>query len=155
VACDLHVFITMHYQPRPKATIELPDETTEMLEDEEASEPEPETSGPFPEPHSGTLSSVRDSERLPVVDTGLSIDPEDLGIQFLRDATDQDNFESYVAVEEIEPGIFLSQVAPGAMHQGSLQEIDGVPQSGTGRTRQEMTELEPESLFDRPTGSGD
>ncbi len=27
-------------------------------------------------------------------DSGLSVDPEDLGLQFLRDATDQDNFES-------------------------------------------------------------
>jgi len=42
---------------------------------------------------SGGHRAGRDPEALPV-DPGLSIDPEDLGLQFLRDATEQDNFES-------------------------------------------------------------
>jgi len=41
---------------------------------------------------------TRDSEQVRV-DTGLSVDPEDLGLQFLRDATVQDNFESEFQAE--------------------------------------------------------
>lgn len=46
----------------------------------------------------GALSG-RDPDQGAVVDAGLSIDPEDLGRQFLRDATEQDNFESEFAAE--------------------------------------------------------
>src|SRR5688572_33475860 len=53
---------------------------------------------------SGTLSADLDGERLPVVDPGISIDPEDLGRQFLRDATEQDNFESMSEAEEVDRG---------------------------------------------------
>jgi hypothetical protein len=47
------------------------------------------------EAHQGIAfgTSARESEQTRT-DSGLSVDPEDLGLQFLRDATEQDNFES-------------------------------------------------------------
>src|SRR5262245_1452596 len=74
----------------------------------------------MPVPTSGTLSSLGDSDDLPVVEPGLSIEPEDLGRQFLRDATEQDNFESELEAVAVDPGtLFLGQVVSEATLEAS------------------------------------
>jgi hypothetical protein len=46
----------------------------------------------------------------PVVEPGLSVSPEDLGRQFLRDATEQDNFESSLGGDT--PEVSIVEGAP-------------------------------------------
>lgn len=68
---------------------------------DDASRPMTEEAHPAPPPaSSGTLPSHADTDELPVRDPGLSITPEERGEQFLRDATQQDNFESQVSTAE-------------------------------------------------------
>ena len=52
----------------------------------------PESSAP--EITARPRSTAEELATRPVAEPGMSIDPEDLGMQFLRDATEQDNFES-------------------------------------------------------------
>lgn len=99
-----------------------------------------------------------------VVDAGLSVEPEELGRQFLSDATEQDNFESSLvpdplAEQEVTPlDPVLSDETLGASFQG-----EGLPQSSALSGADEVTpepETEdldllsnaelPGSLFDHP-----
>jgi hypothetical protein len=77
---------------------------------------------------SGTLSNDPEGYRLPVVEPGLSIDPEDLGRQFLRDATEQDNFESALEAEGEDPSASaLAQVISEASLEASAQAVSRFP----------------------------
>jgi hypothetical protein len=98
-----------------------------------------------------------------VVDSGLSVDPEDLGRQFLNDATEQDNFESLAIPERsqsspapLDP--VVSEATLAASGQGAA-----VPESAALLGADEITpepETEdmdllsnvelPTSLFDHP-----
>ncbi|HEV8247277.1 MAG TPA: hypothetical protein VGP93_15975 [Polyangiaceae bacterium] len=94
----------------------------------------------------GTLSGQWQHERARRVDAGMSVDPEDLGRQFLRDATDQDNFESETANQEDgEPA-----------QSGSLATMG---EDGLGEARAQDVDLlsnviREASLFDQPTELG-
>lgn len=84
-------------------------------------------------PHrkSGTLPTVSDSDRLPVTEPGLSVDPEDLGRQFLRDATEQDNFESSIRPVEVdEDAVPVGSVISEGSLRASSQEDAEIPVSG-------------------------
>ena len=120
---------------------------------------------------SGTLSDDPDGQRLPVVEPGLSIDPEDLGLQFLRDATEQDNFESAFDASSIDPSASaLEQVISEASLEASAQAGFALPDSAAlGGSDARERALEPQSdvvdlvssvrreasLFDQPTEDGD
>lgn len=83
-----------------------------------------------PAPTSGTLASLGDSDALPIVDAGFPIEPEALGRQFLRNATDQDNFESQAPSEEAEPGAYpIGQLVSEATLEAAGQEGLEVPES--------------------------
>jgi hypothetical protein len=119
----------------------------------------------------GTLSRDPEGHWLPVVEPGLSIDPEDLGRQFLRDATEQDNFESAVDAAGSDPGASaLEQVISEASLEASAQAGFAVPESSAlGGSGGRERALEPRtgvfdaissvvreaSLFDQPTEDGD
>jgi hypothetical protein len=120
---------------------------------------------------SGTLSNDPEGERLPVVESGVSIDPEDLGVQFLRNATEQDNFESTLEGRDVDPtATALEQVISEASLETSAQAGFAVPESGALGGRQDRERaLEPRtgvvdlvsrvvreaSLFDQPTEEGE
>lgn len=57
--------------------------------------------------HSGTLPTVGDSDAFLVVDPGVAVEPEDLGTQFLRNATQQDNFESDAPRDDADNGVVI------------------------------------------------
>jgi len=98
-----------------------------------------------------------------VVDSGLSVDPEDLGRQFLSDATAQDNFESLATPEPSQGSLapldpVVSEATLAASGQGAA-----VPESAALLGADEVTpepETEdmdllsnvelPTSLFDHP-----
>jgi hypothetical protein len=141
------------------------DESTMWPVDEEA-HPRPSRSA------SGTLSTDPEGQRLPVVEPGISIDPEDLGRQFLRDATEQDNFESlFEAIGVDMSATPLDQVISEASLEAAAQAGFAVPESGAlgGRSngREHASEprngivnlasavLRESSLFDQPTEDGD
>ncbi len=140
------------------------DEATTWPVDEEA---HPRASAP----RSGTLSSDLDGERLPVVDPGISIDPEDLGRQFLRDATEQDNYESLAETIEIDPGAsLLEPLVSEASLEASAQAGFALPESAAlnGSSRRERAQeprsgvvdlmsnvVRESSLFDQPNERGD
>jgi hypothetical protein len=130
---------------------------------------------PVPRQTSGTLADLADSGQLSVNDSGLSLEPEQLGKQFLRDATEQDNFESEVTEdEELEPGDaalgqMISEGTLDAAGQGGLD----IPESEALHTRSAAGsvegDLEPsaaqidlmssstseDSLFDEPLDAED
>jgi hypothetical protein len=140
------------------------DECTTWPADEEA-HPRPASRA------SGTLSSDLDGERLPVVDPGISIDPEDLGRQFLRDATDQDNFESLAEGTEVDPGSpLLEPLISEASLEASAQAGFALPESSAlNASGRRLRSQEPRtrlvdlmsnvvrdaSLFDQPNERGD
>lgn len=124
-----------------------------------------------PVKHSGTLASLSDTGHAPVADPGMSVDPEDLGTQFLRDATEQDNFESAVDASESELGdVPFGQVISSATLEASGQETLDLPESGAlandAGAGIEDLEITPDvvdmvstvvheaSLFDEPTERG-
>jgi hypothetical protein len=83
------------------------------------------------ERESGTLPTASESAHLPVTESGLSVDPEDLGRQFLHDATEQDNFESSVRRDEAgADGVALGTVISEGSLRASMQEDAEVPSSG-------------------------
>jgi hypothetical protein len=109
-----------------------------------------------------------DADGISVVEAGLSVDPEDLGRQFLRDATEQDNFESNANLEREEAGLPLAEVTADAMLAAREAALDD---SEKETTRIETEPFEPEqasrpeldlnsssiregSLFDQPTEQG-
>ena len=124
----------------------------------------------MPMPTSGTLSSVGDSDDLPVVESGLSVEPEDLGRQFLRDATEQDNFESELEAVAVDPGLLvLGQVVSEATLEASGHDGYELPSSSAlvagqyGESAEEphsdevnvaSNVVREASLFDQPTDSG-
>jgi len=137
----------------------------------EEAEGQPEEGHPgAPHSTSGTLSSD-DQDRFPVVDSGVSVGPEDLGRQFLRDATEQDNFESSVTDDDLEPGaVRVGQMVSQATLISAGQKDVELPGSGALGTTQDFDEpiTEPSerevdllsssihegSLFDQPTERG-
>ena len=123
----------------------------------------------MPLPTSGTLSSVGDSDDLPVVESGLSVEPEDLGRQFLRNATEQDNFESEFEAIAVDPGsLVLGQVVSEATLEASGHDRYELPSSSAmvgqhGEPGQEpnseevnvsSSSVREASLFDQPTDAG-
>ena len=48
----------------------------------------------------------------PIVESGLSVDPDDLGKQWLGTATEQGNFESSSIEPEEEIGVHIKKFAP-------------------------------------------
>lgn len=89
---------------------------------------------PLADPTSGTLSSVTSvsEDDLPIEDSGVSVDPEHLGQQFLRDATEQNNFESSAHHFEIAPGAYpLGQLISEATLEASGQEGVELPRSSS------------------------
>ncbi len=119
-------------------------------------------------PASGTLASIGDSDELSVVESGLPVEPEDLGLQFLRDATEQDNFESETSTAERPRGAYaLGQMISEGTLEASGQEGAELPQSsalgGTGGEALSEPEIEElsltantvrsASLFDEPKGA--
>lgn len=117
-------------------------------------------------PSSGTLASLGDSDELSVSDAGLPVEPEDLGVQFLRDATEQDNFESETSTSERPRGAYaLGQMISEGTLEASGQEGSELPQSSAlGGSRDAMNEpdldelsltantVRSASLFDEPKG---
>jgi hypothetical protein len=137
---------------------EQPDETRPV--DAQAHPP------PTP-PASGTLASVGDLDELSVAEPGLPVEPEDLGIQFLRDATEQDNFESEASRIERAPGAYaMGQLISEGTLEASGQEGNELPLSnalgGPGRDTPSEPRVEDlnltdnairaASLFDEPKG---
>jgi hypothetical protein len=119
-------------------------------------------------PTSGTLASLGDSDELSVVESGLPVEPEDLGVQFLRDATDQDNFESEATTGERPRGAYaLGQMISEGTLEASGQEGTELPQSsalggpsGDAPSASDVDELDltantvrSASLFDEPKGA--
>jgi uncharacterized protein (DUF2267 family) len=99
-----------------------------------------------PSPSSGTLSSLGDSDRLPVVESGMPLEPEDLGRQFLRNATEQDNFESELRRSDVDRGLpQLGQVISEATRESAGQEDLVVPESSALFGSRAETDLEPSS----------
>jgi hypothetical protein len=101
-------------------------------------------------PRSGTLSSLGDTDRLPVVESGFPVEPEDLGRQFLSSATQQDNFESEVQWNELERGSYsLGQMISESTMEASGQEGLEIPESGSfGGARADADLEPPDSDFD-------
>jgi hypothetical protein len=110
---------------------------------------------------------LEEGERLPVVEPGLSVAPEDLGLQFLRDATEQDNFESdeNFGREAVNGNVPLGDVAAEAM-AAAREALDAPEQRGRGapgsdRDEPNASDLELDasalregSLFDQPSEEG-
>jgi hypothetical protein len=120
------------------------------------------------EAHAGIAFSDWQPERTPV-DAGLSIDPEDLGRQFLRGATEQDNFESELNRSDDDlQGAPLGQMISDATLESSGQDDMERPASGAldGSDDDERDEsasddvdllsnvIREASLFDQPTERG-
>jgi hypothetical protein len=57
--------------------------------------------------NSGTLATLGDSDASGVVDSGMPIEPEEMGAQFLRDATEQGNFESQLPRDDGDSGVVI------------------------------------------------
>jgi hypothetical protein len=72
--------------------------------------------------HSGTLPTVADADGFVVVDPGVAVEPEELGTQFLRDATEQDNFESEAPRDDSGVVILPHVVISDATLDASMQE---------------------------------
>ncbi len=141
----------------------------------EGEEPERGPAAPEGEPEhrlptAGTLSDTEPGE-LPVVDPGLSVEPEDLGRQFMRDATEQDNFESSLDLGQIgrdREAIGADQIVSEATLEAAGQEDADVPEStALSHGPREDEEIEPPdevdvlsntidegSVFDRVTSRG-
>jgi hypothetical protein len=118
-------------------------------------------------PTSGTLSSLAESEMLPVAEAGLPVEVENLGVQFLRDATEQNNFESEAPDVERSPGAYaMGQMISEGTLEASGQEGNELPQSAALGASADETPSETESdelalttndvrsgsLFDEPKG---
>lgn len=71
-------------------------------------------------------SAQADLDRLPVVEPGVAVEIEALGVQFLRDATEQDNFESQAGVEGDGSGLETDVTVPEAqlISDASLEAAD-------------------------------
>lgn len=74
-----------------------------------------------PSQTSGVLADDDDTGTLPVKQPGLPVSPEELAQQFLRDATQQDNFESRQARQELPTDPSAELLEPDA----SLEDTDG------------------------------
>jgi hypothetical protein len=120
--------------------------------------------------HSAGTLPDREPDDMPVTEAGLSIEPEALGEQFLRDATEQDNFESSVPDEPFDPqaeGI-AQIVSQRTLESAGQDDVDVPGSAALGTTPPDDGETEPAnddvdlltsaihsgSLFDRPTRGG-
>lgn len=103
---------------------------------------------------------------MPVVDPGMSVDPESLGAQFLRGATEQDNFESSVWEDPQADAAGFDQTVSQATVEIEEDDAD-VPESrslihvATAEAEEPADEVDllsssirEASLFDRPTLRG-
>jgi hypothetical protein len=132
-----------------------------------------ESHAPIPEPASGTHPTAADRGELPVREPGESVDPEEIGTQFLRDATEQDNFESTLRRRDIDAGDVPlgSLISEGTLRAAGQMDV-AIPQSEAlsgARSFDDDAKLEPNtdeldlldnsiregSLFDQPTADGD
>ena len=98
-------------------------------------------------PRSGTLSSQDDADRLPIVESGLPVAPEDLGRQFLGAATEQDNFESDLRPDDVDlNGRRLGDLVSEGSRESAGQDDVEVPESSafTGALVDELDSLPPE-----------
>jgi hypothetical protein len=113
-----------------------------------------------------TLASDGDSDTDPVVDAGVPVSPEDLGVKFLHDATEQGNYESLLDRPEREPGAYpLGQMISESTLETAHQAGRDIPRStalgvSTGEFAPEPIQdevlltrnaVEAGSLFDEPT----
>lgn len=122
------------------------------------------------EPESGTLPTARDTGVLPVHEPGESVDPEELGVQFLRDATEQDNFESSLRRGNVEPGQapLGTAISEGTLRAAGQEDVElpdsdalsGVPdveatlEPATDEVDLLSNSIKGGSLFDQPTADG-
>lgn len=112
---------------------------------------------------SGTLADLADQERSRVHEPGTSIEPDEMGVQFLRDATEQGNFESSRPAgpeEHGEPAI-EPLISEASLESADQQEVDWPvssafehgpegPAEGTGRELDVRADVMREvSLFDQ------
>ncbi|HEY8943365.1 MAG TPA: hypothetical protein VIM73_03840 [Polyangiaceae bacterium] len=113
-----------------------------------------------------TLASDGDSDTNPVVDAGVPVNPEDLGVKFLHDATEQGNYESLLDRAERDPGAYpLGQMISESTLEMAHQAGRDIPRStalgdATGEFAPEPMQdevlltrnvVEAGSLFDEPT----
>jgi hypothetical protein len=131
--------------------------------DEESAQEAPDLELPPPRPHAvhhaGTLGAIDDDERLPVVEPGAPVEPEDLGVQFLRDATEQNNFESHASREEdpavvILPHVVISDATLDASMQEGEEWLDNDGTSGRGAEAPGEEPFQPELDLTQSTISG-
>jgi hypothetical protein len=57
--------------------------------------------------NSGTLATLGDNDAAGLVDSGMPIEPEEMAAQFLRDATEQGNFESQLPRDDRDNGVVI------------------------------------------------
>ena len=75
--------------------------------------------------HSGTLADAGEDGGLRVHEPGVTLEPEELGVQFLRDATEQDNFESSRrSVEEHGEPAIEPVVSEASLESADQQDVD-------------------------------
>lgn len=83
-----------------------------------------------PAPRSGTLSTQDDAGRLPEVESGLPVVPEELGRHFLSSATEQDNFESELDSDDPDPAARrLGDLVSESTLESAGQEDVEIPES--------------------------
>lgn len=130
--------------------------------------PDRESSHPrFRQSGSGTLSSRSSDESMPVVDPGMSVDPESLGAQFLRDATEQDNFESSAPdypreeAEGLEPAVSQATLETAGQEDVDIPESHSLMHEVHGDVEEPdedvdllSSSIREASLFDHPTQLG-
>jgi hypothetical protein len=159
-------------KPRPAPSRRSPShlEELESAAQTEVSEISSEVDASLADESSQALRSppAEEGDRLPVVESGLSVDPEDLGLQFLRDATDQGNFESDVTLEREEGDVPVGDLTAEAMlaAREAARELSEKP---TPRVEGERSDdqdpslsdvdlrsraIREGSLFDQPTEQG-
>lgn len=113
-----------------------------------------------------TSSDLSEPERAPPEEPGVSVEPAEVGVQFLRDATEQYNFESQVKPEadHEDPGAPVGQLISDATLESANQADFPLPVSAALSDEQpevsgEPAELEVDltsgairaaSLFDQP-----
>jgi hypothetical protein len=139
-------------------------EELETAAQTEVSEIPAEVDAGFTEPSDRTSgASDEEGDRLAVVEAGLSVDPEDLGRQFLKDATEQDNFESDLTVESEEGSVPIDVVTADAMLAareaalGQSEKSTVLPapdEAGFSEVDLHSSAIREGSLFDQPTEQG-
>lgn len=107
-----------------------------------------------------------DPDPSPPEEPGVSIEPTEIGVQFLRDATEQDNFESHLQLDadRDDPGAPLDQMLSDATLESASQSEVPLPFSESlsedeaeigDEPREELVDMTDDairagSLFDQP-----